>query len=473
MKIRFRKDTNIRKDHTSLKTKPIGEVFANTELEVDETLHDGADLNGKNHWWRDQNGWYYWAGATETISSAENKPAQIQTPETPLATTTPPTIPPVVAAELVALPVPDDHLAKGNKIPEGEWQPDEPGTTPKIPKVRPSIKPTKPNPTGDSLPSPLQQIINNGRSISTDELNQLVHRPAAKELQTRLCDLGILDPEIGGDSKLPFGPIGKGDGIIGANSRAAISEFCKLAKLPYLEKQLTVKILKTLVAANPDTFLPIEFGNASDDTVSTRLVKRILRYMQTKGYWIARSPRMRNIVYVEGLNPDGTLNTDTANQWNDRRIVFRIAPNGRPEMLVNDQTTTEPGSHYTWNPLNPNGAARIAFGQYKAWAVGLHKGVQPALVQREKIRLHRDLNKDGFRSKNDPIDIGKTFGINQHSTRAGTPPEFVDSYSAGCLVGRRYAWHLSFLNIVKQDERYRQNQGYLFISTIIPGDDLP
>jgi hypothetical protein len=181
---------------------------------------------------------------------------------------------------------------------------------------------------------------------------------------------------------------------------------------------------------------------------------------------------MRNIVYVEGMNPDGSLNADKANQWNDRRIVFRIASNGRPEMLVNDQATTEPGSHYTWHPLNPNGAARIAFGQYKAWAVGLHKGTQPALVQREKLRLHRDLNKDGFRSSSDPIDIGKTFGINQHSTRPGTPPEFVDSYSAGCLVGRRWAWHMSFLNIVKQDERYRQNRGYLFISTVIPGDDL-
>jgi len=319
----------------------------------------------------------------------------------------------------------------------------------------------------------LRQIIENGRTVTTDELNFPANRNAAKELQTRLCDLGILDPEIGGDMATPFGPISKGDGIIGANSRAAIFEFCRLANLNYIEKQLTVNVLQALVTAQPETFLPIEFGNASDDTASTRLAKRILRYMRTKGYWIARSPRMCNIVYVEGMNADGTLNPDTFNHWNDRRIVFRIASNGRPEMLVNDQATTEPGSHYTWHPLNPNGAARIAFGQYKAWVVGMHNNVQPALVQREKVRLHRDLNRDGFRSKNDPIDIGKTYGINQHSTRPGAPPEFVDSYSAGCFVGRRWDWHLSFLNIVKQDERYQQNRGYLFISTIIPGDDLP
>lgn len=318
----------------------------------------------------------------------------------------------------------------------------------------------------------LQQIIEKGRTISTDEFNHPDNRQAARELQARLCNLGILDPEIGGDTVTPFGPIGKRDGIIGINSRAAIFEFCRLAGLPYIEKRLTIKILETLVAAQPETFLPIEFNNASNDTSSIRLTKRILRYMRTKGYWIARSPRMRNIVYLEGLDANGTLNADAFDHWNDRRVVFRIGANTKPQMLVNDQSSTEPGSHYTWHPLNPNGAARIAFGQYKAWTVGLHKGTQPALVQREKVRLHRDLNKDGFRNARDPIDIGKTFGINQHSTRPGSPPEFVDSYSAGCLVGRRWAWHMSFLNIVKQDERYRQNRGYLFISTIIAGDDL-
>jgi hypothetical protein len=318
----------------------------------------------------------------------------------------------------------------------------------------------------------LQQIIDSGRTLSTDELNLPANRQAAIALQIRLCELGILDPEIDGNITTPFGPVGKGDGIIGANSRAAILEFCRLAQQSYLEKQLTPGILNALQQANPETFLPIEWGDASDDPPSTRLAKRIARYMRAKGYWIARSPRMRNIVYVEGMEVDGRANKDLANQWNDRRIVFRISPQGRPQMLVNDQATTEPGSHYTWNPMHPRGAARIAFGQYKAWTVGLHRGVQPALVQREKVRLHRDLNKDGFRSKNDPMDVGKTFGINQHSTRPGAAPEFVDSYSAGCMVGRRWAWHLSFLDLVKQDERYRQNRGYLFISTIISGDDL-
>jgi len=320
--------------------------------------------------------------------------------------------------------------------------------------------------------STLQQIIAEGRDIATDELNLSANRMAAHELQVRLCDFGLLDPVINGDKDKPFGPVGKGDGMIGVNTHTALLEFSRLAGLLPAERHLPVQLLQTLTSVEPATFLPVEFDAQTDDDLQTRIAKCVLRYMRRKNYWIARSPNMRNIVYLEGLNADGRLNDDAFNAWNDRRMVIRIRPGGKPEMLVNDQATTEPGQFYTWHPMNPNGAARIAFGQYKAWVDGLHRGKQPALVQRERIKVHRDLNKDGRRSKNDPIDIGKTFGINQHSTSPDGTPEFVNSFSAGCLVGRRYQWHLSFLDIVKQDPRYLNNKGYLFISTVIPGDDM-
>lgn len=464
MKIRFRKTTHIHLNSRATEQEPLGQIFEGVELELDGTIHEGTAIEGDNRWLRDQNGWFYWAGATEPLSNFSFE-ASLESTHTALH------IPPVAAENPVALPASSEQKSNLLAAPEGEWTPDIPASAPAI-KPR-TVTQALGNTGNGTIPlTPLQQIIQKGRNITTDELNAPAYRSAALELQTRLCDLGLLDPEISGDVSTPFGPISKGDGILGTNSRAAIAEFCRLTKQPFVNKLLTVKTLQKIIAANPETFLPIKFGNASDDTQSTRLLKRILRYMRNQGYWIARSPRMRNIVYVEGMDANGIINKDEANQWNDRRIVFRIAPNGVPEMLVNDQSTTEPGKYYTWNPLNPNGAARIAFGQYKAWVVGLHNNKQPALVQRENVRLHRDLNKDGFRSASDPIDIGKTFGINQHSTKPGAPPEWVNSYSAGCLVGRRWAWHLAFLNIVKQDERYRQNQGYLFISTIISGDEL-
>lgn len=320
--------------------------------------------------------------------------------------------------------------------------------------------------------SSLHQLLEQGEDIQTDVLNQAPNRDAAVALQNQLCDLGILDPIIGGNADTPFGPIGKGDGSVGANTRNALLEFCRCTGEQHTERLLPMQLLAKLIAANPDKLFPIQWDPTPEDSLQTRIAKGVLRYMRLKNYWIARSPRMCNIVYVEGMDANGRLNSDDLNGWNDRRMVIRIAENGTPEMVLNDQATTEPGSKYTFDPLNPNGAARIAFGQYKAWVDGLHHGKQPALVQREALRVHRDLNKDGRRSKTDPIDIGKTFGINQHTTSEDRTPEFVNSYSAGCLVGRRYDWHMSFLDIVRQDVRYQSNKGYLFMSTVIPGDDL-
>jgi hypothetical protein len=318
----------------------------------------------------------------------------------------------------------------------------------------------------------LQHIIDQGVLVSTDTLNQPGNEQAALELQTRLCDLGILDPEISGDANTPFGPVRKGDGKIGLNTRAAIREFCRLAGLEYEDGELQPALLQALVRAQRDTFLPVQFEPSPQDDPATAFAKRILRYMAKKQFWIARSPDMYNIVYVEGCDPDGRKNWDAFNHWNDRRIVVRILPGGQPVMEVNDLATTEPGHKYTQSPLNPQGAARIAFGQYKAWVDGLHRGVQPALVQRQNIKVHRDLNKDGLRNAKDPIDIGRTFFINQHSTEPGSAPRFVGAYSAGCLVGRRYNYHQSFMEIVRRDVRYKQNKGYLFITTILAGDDL-
>lgn len=318
----------------------------------------------------------------------------------------------------------------------------------------------------------LQQIIDEKHTITTDDLNQQTNRSAATELQKKLVKLGLLDPLMRGSKTEPFGPSDESDGIIGLNTRSALYEFCRLAKVKYTDRLLEPKLVGKLIAADVDKLTPLEWETHNHDGVETRLAKRILRYMRRKGYWIARSPNMYNIVYVEGMNTDGTLNNDAFDEWNDRRFVIRILATGRPEIVVNDQATTEPGKIYTEYPLNPKGAARIAFGQYKAWTVGLHQNRQPALVQRGEVRVHRDGNKNGKRDKLDFIDVGSWFGINQHTTAKDKIPPFVGVYSAGCLVGRRYAWHLKFLSAVKKDVRYKRNSSYLFVTAVLAGDDL-
>jgi hypothetical protein len=317
-------------------------------------------------------------------------------------------------------------------------------------------------------PNAILKLIQQGVNLTTAALDPFKHAAAIAAIQSQLCRLGLLDPIIGGSNDQPFGPIATYDGEIGQNTRNAIFEFCRVAGISYnREGDLSLMILNALAAAQPETFLPVKFEDQPDDDIATRLARRILRHMRNKGYWIARSPNMYNIVYVEGVNFDGSLNPDNHDQWNDRRLVIRIAPGGQPQLVINHDATTEPG---TPSPAeeHPLGVARIAFGQYKSWQEGLHKAKQPALVQTGPVRIFRDRNKDSFRT-GDKVYIGK-FGINQHSTN--NLPSRIGDYSVGCLVGRFYHEHLLFLSTIKQDIRFALNTKYEFVSTVIWGRGL-
>lgn len=316
----------------------------------------------------------------------------------------------------------------------------------------------------------LQHLIAKGGDTTIRNLNMPENRPAVVEIQTRLCDLGLLDPLFAGSETLCFGPGQKADGQLGFNSMTAIFEFSRLAGIPYyFDGQIRHEWMQALELARADMNMPLILQPLPGDDASVLLAKRILRYMDGKKYWIARSPYMYNIVYVEGMNAEGTSFADPANEWNDRRLVIRIRQGGQPEVVHNFDATTEPGIPEKAKP-HPLGIARIAFGQYKSWAIGLHKGKQVALCQADNLRIHRDKDRNGFRT-GDKIFVGKDFGINQHSTTVKTGR--VGDWSAGCLVGREWGEHLTFLSTVKSDVRYTLNPNYRFISTVIPGDELP
>jgi hypothetical protein len=197
-----------------------------------------------------------------------------------------------------------------------------------------------------------------------------------------------------------------------------------------------------------------------------------VKYMLAKRYEIAVGAREYNIVYVEGMNDDGTLNDDRPNYFNDRRMVIEVI-NGIPKIVGNWEATTGPGFYYTYNTLNPNGAARIKFGQYKAWQIGIHYGggsePHEALVQEAPITVHRDFNKDMIRT-GDKLDTG-LFDINQN-WGYDMPRNNIAYGSAGTLVGRTRQGHREFMSLIKQDKRYVKNKNYLFITTIIDGNDL-
>jgi peptidoglycan hydrolase-like protein with peptidoglycan-binding domain len=272
----------------------------------------------------------------------------------------------------------------------------------------------------------------------------------ATQIQVLLIGLGLLEPPADGK----FGPI----------SSAALKKFQTLMKINEPD-QLGAETAKKLIETKPEELPtpPLKLGND--------LASRIVKYMQLKKYEIFQGIKEYNIVYVEGMDADGSLNNDKPNYFNDRRMVIQII-DGVPAIVGNWEATTEPGYHYTENPMNPEGAARIKFGQYKAWQVGIHgtSDRHEALIQTGgEITVYRDLNKD-YQRTGDKEDTGY-FAVNQH-WGYDFPYNNVYYASAGCLVGRMRQGHREFMSLIKKDRRFQLNDRYVFYTTVIDGADL-
>ena len=290
----------------------------------------------------------------------------------------------------------------------------------------------------------IQEVVAGPQSIEISRMSQDVE--LSTDVQTRLIEIGLLDPPA--------------DGLFGPLSHWALSRLLEMTGHPdttVLDSQVAADVFN----GRPDTLLPLRLG--SD------LAGRVVSAMQKRGDWIARHPQCVNVAYVEGMNPDGTANDNAPNVFNDLRLVFSIASGGSPSLLGMWEGTTEPSRFWTQNPMNPTGAARIAFGQYKAWCVGFHHlglvGQHEALVQVRPVTVCRDLNKD-FQRTNDRTDTG-IFGINQH-WGYDRPRDDLGRSCAGCLVGRTKQGHRDFMRIVKGDPRFRVAGSYTFIAAVLP-----
>ena len=272
----------------------------------------------------------------------------------------------------------------------------------------------------------------------------------ARDLQDRLHVIGLLDPPADGK----FGPV----------TRWALSEFCKAAEIKF-EEALSRPIARALLAPSAESLFPLKPG--------TDLAGKIVAAMLRRRHWVARHPACVNIVYIEGMNDDGTPNDNKPNHFNDQRTLIRVSPAGVPKIIKQWDATTEPGKFWTMNPMVPEGAARIAFDQYKSWAVGKHhpgkRGEHEALVQVEDITVFRDLNKD-FKRDGDRQFTG-VFFVNQH-WGYDLPKTDIGKAGAGCLVGRTRDGHREFMKLLKADPRFVANNAYRFMTTVMPSSAL-
>ena len=263
----------------------------------------------------------------------------------------------------------------------------------------------------------------------------------AKIVQAKLIQFGLLEPPA--------------DGIWGKYSNLGLSEANNLIGAGKTTAQLVDAVC--------------DRGELRPLTLDNSLASRAIAWMKQRGYFISRLHGSFNIVYVEGMNPDGTPNADNPDYFNDLRLL-RDASGETPVIKFWQTATSEPGLWYVIHPMNPGGAAFISHGQYKAWVVGTHGNSEPheALVQIAPVTVTRDANKNSIRDGSDRQESG-LFGINQHW---GYDMQRVGKASAGCAVGQFRSEHRRFMELAKSDVRYQLSKGYVFYSTFIPGDKL-
>lgn len=296
----------------------------------------------------------------------------------------------------------------------------------------------------------LDEIASGSQSISLSMIGG--DTPLATAIQTQLGVMGLLDPPADGR----FGPV----------SHWALTQVLRRMQTPG-KTVIDAEVAHALLDGGESELFPLNTPHT--------LAGRLVTAAQKEGFWLCRHPDCRNIVYVEGMDADGTANDDAPNEFNDLRAVLRINRAGNPEIVEAWEATTEPGRYYTLiEKLDPRGAARIAFGQYKAWSVGAHMAgrasAHEALVQTLPIRVFRDLDGNFERTGDDVFE--GLFGINQH-WGYDLPKSDIGRASAGCLVGRTKSGHRAFMSLCKADPRYLANNSYRFMAAVLPAAAVP
>lgn len=181
--------------------------------------------------------------------------------------------------------------------------------------------------------------------------------------------------------------------------------------------------------------------------MSLQKMKAILR---DKGFTIYTRPYELNIV---GLRSKSIV----PNRFDDEIHVFYkvSALNWHYHIF---KTTTDPGTFWLKQPMQPQGTAILAEGQYiGAYHLALHRGQYLALTQIKPVTVIRDYNRDAVLDFRNGRKTRGLYGINIHrANRVGTT-KTVDKNSAGCQVFENANEFALFLGLCEKHKRLYGN----------------
>jgi hypothetical protein len=188
--------------------------------------------------------------------------------------------------------------------------------------------------------------------------------------------------------------------------------------------------------------------------MSLQKMKDILRH---KGHRLFTRPYELNIV---GLRSKSVI----PNRFDDEIHVFYKVSNLKWQYHI-FRATTDPGTFWLRQPLQPQGTAILAEGQHlNCYELGMHRGQYLALVQHRPVTIIRDYNRDAVLDFNNGSRLKGYFGINIHRAQVQGKTKSVDKYSAGCQVFENVKDFDLFIGLC---QKHKQLYGNQFTYTLI------
>lgn len=183
-------------------------------------------------------------------------------------------------------------------------------------------------------------------------------------------------------------------------------------------------------------------------------MKAILRH---KGYQIFDRPYELNIV---GLRSKSTI----PNRFDDEIHVFYKVSTLNWHYHV-FKATTDPGTFWLRQPMQPQGTAILAEGQYiDTYQLDLHRGKYLALVQKKMVTVIRDYNRDAILDFKNGTKTTGYYGINIHRANQTGTTKSVDKNSAGCQVFENAS---DFALFIKLCQKHKSLYGNHFSYSLI------
>jgi predicted ribonuclease toxin of YeeF-YezG toxin-antitoxin module len=229
-----------------------------------------------------------------------------------------------------------------------------------------------------------------------------------------------------------------------------------------------LSLLMAIAILHINRIVGINFSANTDQPKSnSQIASALVDYAKKQNWEIRTGQGKYNIFYVQGMSPSGIRNDNAPNQFNDSRFLVEVNPT--PRLIGAWEASIEPGTHYTKQPMNPQGTAQIQVpGHYKAWRIGKHKNRELALVQVAPVDIIRDTNRNGKVDVEDEKEHSQ-IGANQHSA---SDQKLVDEASAGCPVGRTSKGHQEFMSFLQQDLDYKNNKNFVFSTGFLAAKEL-